>query len=99
MVNDTNDIQVAPTRRKSRRDAKTNSARKHAATDISKLTKLIRLLSSDHPGEVIATVTAMRRTLHAAGLDFPTPLPPLLRPACAGPQNDRRHPGNHRPPI
>jgi hypothetical protein len=63
-------IHVAPGRRKSRRDGETNSAPKHAVTDSSKIAKLIRLLASDQPGEVVAAVTALRRTLDAAGLDF-----------------------------
>lgn len=35
-----------------------------------KLQKLIPRLASDHDGEVVATVAAIRRTLEAAGLDL-----------------------------
>jgi hypothetical protein len=35
-----------------------------------RLVKLIPLLASDHDGEVVATVTAIRRTLAAVGLDL-----------------------------
>jgi hypothetical protein len=37
-----------------------------------KLTALIPLLASDHDGEVVATVHAIRRMLQAAGLDLHT---------------------------
>jgi hypothetical protein len=36
----------------------------------SKLAKLVPRLGSNHPGEVIATVEAIRRTLAAVGLDL-----------------------------
>ena len=35
-----------------------------------RLTKLIPLLSSDHDGEVVATVRAINRTLKGVGMDF-----------------------------
>ncbi|MCO5132450.1 MAG: hypothetical protein M9932_18165 [Xanthobacteraceae bacterium] len=35
-----------------------------------KLAKLIPRLASDHDGEVVATVRAIRRTLESAGLDL-----------------------------
>lgn len=35
-----------------------------------RLSKLIPRLASDHEGEVMATVAAIRRTLEASGLDF-----------------------------
>src|SRR6185437_13311117 len=44
--------------------------RKKPEIDVSKITKLIRLLASDKPGELIASVSALRRTLVAAGRDF-----------------------------
>jgi hypothetical protein len=35
-----------------------------------KLSKLIPRLATDHDGEIVATVRAIRRTLKSAGLDF-----------------------------
>lgn len=40
------------------------------ATVAPKLSKLIPRLATDHAGEVVATVDAIKRTLAAAGLDF-----------------------------
>ena len=37
---------------------------------LTKVAKLIPLLASERDGEVIATAHAIRRTLHAAGMDF-----------------------------
>jgi len=37
---------------------------------LAKVAKLIRLLSSDKPGEAVGTVHAIRRTLAGAGLDL-----------------------------
>ena len=36
----------------------------------AKLGRLLPRLASDHPGEVVATVAALRRTLDRAGLDL-----------------------------
>jgi hypothetical protein len=36
----------------------------------AKVAKLLPMLASDTPGEVVATVAAIGRTLHAAGLDW-----------------------------
>jgi len=38
--------------------------------DVVKLTKLVRLLSTDQDGELLATVAAINRILTVAGLDF-----------------------------
>ncbi len=40
------------------------------ATVTTKLSKLIPLLGSDQPGEVVAAATAIHRTLQSAGCDF-----------------------------
>ncbi|PWR18793.1 hypothetical protein [Zavarzinia compransoris] len=40
------------------------------ATIAPKLSKLITRLATDHDGEVLATVAAIRRTLESAGLDL-----------------------------
>lgn len=40
------------------------------ATVAPKLSKLIPLLGSDQPGEVVAAATAIHRTLQSAGCDF-----------------------------
>jgi hypothetical protein len=40
------------------------------AVDTDKVAKLVRMLASNHDGEVIASVVALRRTLGAAGLDL-----------------------------
>lgn len=42
-----------------------------AMSDLApRLAKMIPRLASDHPGEVVATVAAIRRTLEAGGLDL-----------------------------
>lgn len=51
-------------------DVPRRSRAKPAARDPSKLAKLVRLLGSDKPGEVVAAAAALRRGLEAAGLDF-----------------------------
>jgi len=38
--------------------------------DTDKVAKLIRLFGSDRDGEVLATVGALKRTLHVAGMDL-----------------------------
>jgi predicted RNA methylase len=40
------------------------------APSASVLAKCLRLLASDNDGEIVATVHAMRRVLHSAGLDL-----------------------------
>lgn len=57
------------------------------ATVAPKISKLIPRLASEHDGEVLATVSALRRTLEAAGLDLldlakalGTPVPPTVQP-------------------
>jgi hypothetical protein len=44
--------------------------KKAPAVDIDRIGKLVRLLASDKPGEVLATVAAINRTLDIAELDF-----------------------------
>lgn len=44
--------------------------KKQPDVDLSKIGKLLRLLGSDRPGEVVATAAALQRTLAAAGLDL-----------------------------
>ncbi len=41
-----------------------------AEVDAGKISKLIKLLSSDKPGEVVAAASALKRTLGSAGLDL-----------------------------
>lgn len=66
-----------------------------AEVDVGKVGKLIRLLASDKPGEVVAAASALQRTLQASGRDLhdvadiveaglrPAAQPP--RAACWGP--------------
>jgi hypothetical protein len=48
-----------------------------------KLAKLLPRLASDHDGEVVATARAVRRTLHAAGLDYHDLARSLVRSASS----------------
>jgi hypothetical protein len=59
-----------------------------------RLTKLIPLLSSNHDGEVIATVRAIGRTLQGAGMDFHNLVEALseLKPAYAPPPPAKKEP-------
>lgn len=41
-----------------------------AEVDVGKVGKLIRLLASDKPGEVVAAASALQRTLQASGRDL-----------------------------
>jgi|GEM_PF-3679405 len=62
-----------------------------AEVDVTKIAKLLRLLSSDKDGEVLATVSALKRALKAGGRDLhdladivqagvkPAPQPPIQR--------------------
>lgn len=56
----------------------------------TRVARLLPKLASDHDGEVIATVNALRRVLQASGHDLHdlariiAPMPPTLRPAPSG---------------
>jgi hypothetical protein len=57
-----------------------------------KLAKLVRLLASDQPGEVVATARAIGRALRAAGSDWHDFAGRLLKPTTSRrdqPQDDR----------
>lgn len=54
-----------------------------------KIAKLIPRLATDHDGEVLATVQAIRRTLAAAGLDLHDLVGALNSPPAANPPNIR----------
>ncbi len=74
-----------------------------------RLGQFVRLLASDHPGEVVAAAAALRRTLAGVGADLhaladvverPEPAPQLHRPRK--PKADRGHidwPPSHRREI
>ncbi|WP_407122593.1 hypothetical protein [Bradyrhizobium sp. STM 3561] len=74
--------------------------KKTAEVDVTKITKLIRLLASDRDGEVLATVSALKRALAAVGKDlhdlanatetgFKPPAPPPHRQVTWGPPPPR----------
>jgi hypothetical protein len=46
------------------------SRKKSTPIDPTKVGKLVRMLSSDRPGEVVAAAAALKRTLEAGGLDI-----------------------------
>ena len=57
---------------------------------VNKLGKLVRMLSSDNQGEVLATVQALRRTLKTAGADLHVLAAAIERPNGTLCQEDMR---------
>jgi hypothetical protein len=64
------------------------------STIAPKLRKLLLMLSSDQPGEVVAAVSAIERTLQAAGTDWHDLASELTKPAT--PAHDRAAHDRHR---
>jgi len=59
------------------------------STVTSKLSKLIPLLGSDQPGEVVAAATAIYRTLQSAGCDFHDLVAVIEKPSPAAGRSRR----------
>jgi hypothetical protein len=63
-----------------------------------KLSKLIPLLGSDQPGEVVAAATAIHRTLQSAGCDFHDLVAAIEKPSPAARPRSEFHESD-RPEI
>ena len=75
-------------------------AKRAPKIDHTKIGKLLRLLASDRPGEVVAAAGALKRTLEAGGLDLHDLAAAAERGLCQPPvERQQRHLTSWAPPL